>query len=104
MNTPDTIINPRERIVMITETCDDKQCDDITRSFYAIRDCELGYWRSTSDMSSPDAWTHSPRRRAEFRSYMAARREMEDIWAWRQIQAAAGHVPFVNIPGDGAAA
>ena len=78
MYTQTEVENPDERIVRIQETMDSK-----TRTFYAIRDKGLDYWRSNSPLHSYDAWTRDLERRAEFNSRKDAQRELKAIRKWR---------------------
>jgi len=71
--------NPNEQIATITETCGRK-----TRTFYAIRDCAMNYWRGTSDLDDYDAWTRDLGKRAMFESLSDARRELMEIAEWRR--------------------
>lgn len=98
MNRHDDAINPQERIVTITETC-----DGATHSFYAIRDCDLGYWRGTGALDEHDAWTRDIGRRAEFTSRAEAIREMKSIWNWRRARSGDDQ-PFTDLLRKGKAA
>lgn len=79
MYTHSEVENPDERIVRIQETMDGK-----TRTFYAIRDKGLDYWRSDNPLHSYDAWTRDLERRAEFSSRKEAQRELNAIRKWRR--------------------
>mgnify|MGYP001370461401 CR=1 FL=1 len=94
----DDVINPLERVVKVTETC-----DGVTRSFYAIHDRELGYWRGTSALDDYYAWTRDTTRRAEFARRADAIRELKAIWDWRRARAGRDEA-FMNILRKGKAA
>ena len=79
MYAPTEVHNPDERIVRIQETVDKR-----TRTFYAIRDTDLDYWRSASSLWDHDAWTRDVGRRAEYASRQEAQRELKSIRRWRR--------------------
>ena len=73
---------PHEVIVKIAESV-----GKTGRVFWAIRDSEMGYWRSRSPISAWDAWTRDTDRRAEFASLFDARAELRHIQFWREREA-----------------
>jgi len=75
-------LNPHERVVMVTETIDGQD-----RTFYAIRDRHLGYWRGYGALDEYNAWTRDLGHRAEFASPAEARAELRAILAHRRLAA-----------------
>jgi len=70
-----------ERIVKIVETCDGK----VERTFYCIRDLNLGYWTSNEPFDGL-IWTRDPQCRREFNSRPKAKSEWKNFLRWRREQ------------------
>ena len=80
----DGVVSPDERIVKVTVTHREKP-----RSFYAIHDEYLDYWRSVEPIDDDRAWTRDPSLRAQFPSREAAGKELRSIWQYRRQKACA---------------
>ena len=78
-----TYVNPAERVVKVNETPDGK-----TRTFHAIRDEELGYWRGIGTLTEYDAWTRDKEHRAEFDTRATAVQALSKIAKEREKIAA----------------
>ena len=79
MTTDSDIVNDDERIVKVREIVEGKET-----VFYAIRDTDLDYWRSTHPLDDHAAWTRDRHQRAEFDTHDDAQAEMEYIWESRR--------------------
>ena len=77
-NTP--AVDPDERVVAVHEIVEGTET-----VFYAIRDTNLGYWRSVRPIDDDyAAWTRDRHLRAEFATRDEAEYEMASIWKSRR--------------------
>ena len=80
-----------ERVVKLVETCDGA----VERTFYCIRDTDMGYWMSNEPFDGL-IWTRDVSCRQEFASREDAEDELECFLDWRQEQEA-HRTPVVEI-------
>jgi hypothetical protein len=84
----DAAVNSDERIVKVAVTRKKQR-----KTFYAIHDQYLDYWRSTERIDDDRAWTRDLSLRAEFPSREEAGKELQAIWEYRRQQAGVASVP-----------